>query len=81
MVTWVMGGRAAGLILISTSTININTLSEMMKIRMDGLLRPISTSYIIASYITPITTTTTIYYHLITMNMFVNRTRRILENQ
>ena len=87
-----MGVRVAGLIHISTSTITTNTLSMILKIRVDGLLRPKSTSYtittyitpiitIITTYITPIITMITIYYSLITIKQFVNRTRTKWETQ
>ena len=53
MVTWVMGIRVSGLRLIYTSTINVNTLSTIVKIRVDSLLIPKSKSYIVTTYIAP----------------------------
>ena len=44
MDTWVMGGRVAGPRTISTSPININYCSKIEGGRVDGILRPSSTS-------------------------------------
>ena len=53
MVALVMGGRVVGLGTISTSPITIVSLSRIGREKMDGPFRPISTSSITNSYITP----------------------------
>ena len=62
--TWIMGGRVAAMIPIYTYPITINNLSTIVKVRVAGLLRPKSKSYVVTIYITP----------LITTNTFVKRT-------
>ena len=88
-----MGVIVAGLRHIFTSPITINTFSKILKRRVSGLLKPKSTYFIITTYITPlisiiaIVTTyitppiaiTTISYSIITINIFVNWTRRKLD--
>ena len=46
MSTWVMEGRVSGMLLISTSPININSWSTISRIRVDFILRPTYTSTI-----------------------------------
>ena len=92
MFTWVMGGRVAGLITISTSPINVITFSTILKRIVAVLLRPKYKYSIIATYIYTLITITTTYitplvamkhisYSLITMNIFVNRPRIKRETQ
>ena len=100
MLTWFMGVIVAGIVPISNSPINVNSLLHTERGRVSGLFRHISTSDIINTYITPIVTiiTTyifppftiiatdidplgvmiTIYYYLIDMNIFSNKTSRKL---
>ena len=56
MVNWVMGGRVVGLGPISISPITTNILFHIERRRVDGIFRPISTSSIINTSITPIVT-------------------------
>ena len=56
-----MGGRFAGLITLSTSPITIIIFSMILKIRVDGHLRPKSTSFIITTYINPLIKIITTY--------------------
>ena len=53
MVTWVMGGRAAGLGHISTSPITTNSFSCIARGKMAGLFRPRSTSTTMKYYKSP----------------------------
>ena len=50
-VTWVTGGRVAGLRPISTSPVNIKYFSTIAKGRVSGLLRPIPNSTIFTTLI------------------------------
>ena len=62
---WITGGRGADLRPISTSTIIINTFYVIVKVIVDGILRPNSMSFIII---------TTINYFIV-MNNFTETTR------
>ena len=78
MVTWVMVGRVAYLGPISTYPITINSLLYISRGRGTHIFRPRSMSSTINTSITPLvnTITTSIFYYIITMNIFSNRTRR-----
>ena len=92
MVTYFMGERVAALGPISTSPINVITLSTISKRRVAVLFGPKYKSSVIKTYITPLVTiintsiipiisTNTISYSLITMNIYFNRPRRRRETQ
>ena len=61
IVAWVMGGRVSGLGPISTSPTTISSFSNISRGRVSGILRRISKSTIINTYITPLVTITTTY--------------------
>ena len=54
MVTWVMGGIVDGMGPISNSPITTNSFSYIVKVKVDGFFRPISTSTTIKSYVHPL---------------------------